>query len=95
VANALKYSSGEVTVSAAADAGRVAVSVRDRGPGISERDLPRIFERFFRGKDAQKADGLGLGLYIVQLLVEAHGGRVWVDSRPGEGATFTFSLPVA
>jgi signal transduction histidine kinase len=69
--------------------------VHDGGPGISPDDLPHLFERFFRGKATRKADGLGLGLYIVQLLVEAHEGRVWAESRPGEGATFTFTLPRA
>jgi signal transduction histidine kinase len=97
VANALKYSPGDepVTVSACVRGGWIAVSVADRGPGIAPEDRRRIFERFYRGKVAQKADGLGLGLYIVQLLVEAHGGDVHVDSRPGEGATFTFTLPMA
>jgi signal transduction histidine kinase len=97
VGNALKYSpSGTpVTISAAAREGTVVVSVRDRGPGIAQEDLPRVFERFYRCKATQKADGLGLGLYIVELLVNAHGGRVWAESRPGEGATFTFTLPPA
>jgi signal transduction histidine kinase len=97
VANALKYSPSDarVTVTAEARDGAVAISVKDRGPGIPPEDLPRIFERFYRGKSTQKADGLGLGLYIVEMLVDAHGGRVQADSRPGEGATFTFTLPAA
>jgi signal transduction histidine kinase len=97
VGNALKYSpsDGEVVVSAERQGEHVAVRVADRGPGIASDDLPRVFERFFRGKAVQKADGLGLGLYIVQLLVDAHGGTVRAESRAGEGATFTFTLPVA
>jgi signal transduction histidine kinase len=97
VANALKYGSPgtEVTLSAELRGDQIAVSVRDRGPGIPAKDLPRVFERFFRGSATQKQDGLGLGLYIVQLLVEAHGGRVWANSAPGDGATFTFTVPAA
>jgi signal transduction histidine kinase len=94
VSNALKYSpsDAEVIVSAAERDGSVEISVRDHGPGIAPDDLPHVFERFFRGKATHKADGLGLGLYVVQLLVDAHGGRVWVESPPGQGATFTFTL---
>jgi signal transduction histidine kinase len=97
VGNALKYGAPgtEVTLSAEMRGDQIAVSVRDRGPGIAAKDLPRIFERFFRGSATQKQDGLGLGLYIVQLLVEAHGGRVWAESTLGEGATFTFTIPAA
>ncbi|OFX24121.1 MAG: hypothetical protein A2V77_12085 [Anaeromyxobacter sp. RBG_16_69_14] len=99
IGNALKYSPEEtqvrVSASAAAGDGKILVSVADRGLGIDPEDLPRIFERFYRGKRTRKADGLGLGLYIVQMLVEAHGGGVWAESRPGEGATFSFTLPAA
>ncbi len=97
IGNALKYSPGgtEVRVTAAAGEGKLLVSVADHGPGIEPEDLPRLFARFYRGQSAQRADGLGLGLYIVQMLVQAHHGRVWVESRPGEGATFTFTLPAA
>lgn len=95
IGNALKYSpqGAEVRVAAAARDGEIVVSVSDGGPGIDPEDLPRLFDRFYRGRRTQGADGLGLGLYIVQMLVEAHRGRVWVESRPGEGATFRFTLP--
>jgi PAS domain S-box-containing protein len=97
IGNALKYSSEgtQVRVSAAARDREILVSVIDRGLGIDPEDLPRVFERFYRGKRTRKADGLGLGLYIVQMLVQAHGGGVWAESRPGEGATFSFTLPAA
>ncbi|HEY5675684.1 MAG TPA: ATP-binding protein, partial [Myxococcales bacterium] len=97
VGNALKYSpeGGEVRVGAEVRDGALVVSVADRGLGIAAEDLPRVFERFFRGQRTHKADGLGLGLFIVQILVEAHGGKVWAESPPGEGATFRFTLPVA
>jgi signal transduction histidine kinase len=94
VGNALKYSPDRVVVQAAADGEAVRVSVADRGAGIEAEDLPRIFDRYYRGQ-RHEGEGLGLGLFIVRKLVEAHGGRIWAESRPGEGSTFTFTLPVA
>jgi signal transduction histidine kinase len=94
VGNALKYSQDRVVVHARPEGRDVHVTVVDRGPGISGDDLPRIFDRYYRGQ-RHEGEGLGLGLYIVRKLVEAHGGRIWAESRPGEGSTFTFSLPVA
>jgi signal transduction histidine kinase len=69
--------------------------VRDRGSGIDPADLPHVFERFYRGRTGAKGEGLGLGLFISRLLVEAHGGRIAAESRPGDGATLTFTLPRA
>lgn len=95
VGNALKYSSaGEVEVRAAHEGGTVRVSVVDRGPGISPNVLPHLFERWQRG-GVRSGDGLGLGLYIVRKLVEAHGGAVHAESVPGQGSTFEFTLPAA
>jgi len=94
VGNALKYSAAGVTVSAAPEGDAVCVRVIDRGPGIAPDDLPRLFERFYRGAQ-REGEGLGLGLYIVRKLVEAHGGRVGVTSAPGAGSTFSFTLPVS
>ena len=97
ITNALKYSPLEQPVSlrVAQRDGRVVVSVVDRGAGIPLEDLPRVFERFYRGQGRRKAEGLGLGLYISRLIVEAHGGRSWVESEVGKGCTFSFSLPAA
>jgi two-component system sensor histidine kinase BaeS len=94
VGNALKYSSGQVVVAAASDEGGVRVTVADRGPGIDEDDLPRIFDRYYRGQ-RHEGEGLGLGLFIVRKLVEAHGGRIWAESRQGVGSAFTFTLPAS
>jgi signal transduction histidine kinase len=94
VGNALKYSQDRVVVNARPDGAEVLVRVVDRGPGIAADDLPRIFDRYYRGQ-RHEGEGLGLGLYIVRKLVEAHGGRIWAESRPGEGSTFTFTLPIA
>jgi signal transduction histidine kinase len=68
----------------------------DDGPGISAHDQERIFERFFRSESATTRDtkGSGLGLPIARALVELHGGRIWVESRPGKGATFRVALPL-
>ena len=72
--------------------GFASVSVHDRGEGIPEADLPRVFTKFFR-RDHGKPTGSGLGLWISRGLVEAHGGRLTATSKEGEGSTFTFTLP--
>lgn len=97
LSNALKYSSPdtEVSVTAEKQDGMVRVSVSDRGGGIPPEDLPRLFQRFYRAKGTRKTEGLGLGLYITRMMVEAHGGRIWVESEPGRGSSFSFTLPVA
>ena len=73
---------------------QVEVAVVDHGPGIAAESLERIFEKFVRGSRETVA-GTGLGLYISRQIIDAHGGRIWADSTPGEGATFRFSLPTA
>ncbi|HEX2203622.1 MAG TPA: GAF domain-containing sensor histidine kinase, partial [Longimicrobium sp.] len=94
--NALKHTprGGTVTLAAAAHEGAVRVSVRDTGPGIADEDLPRVFDRFWQGRRGA-AGGLGLGLAIARAIAEAHGGRIWVESREGEGSVFHFTLPAA
>lgn len=95
--NAIKYSSqeGKVTVQAVEEGEMVRVSVRDSGIGIPARDLPRLFERFYRVDEARSRDkgGTGLGLSIVKHIVQAHGGSVHVESTPGKGSEFSFTLP--
>jgi signal transduction histidine kinase len=94
VGNALKYSQDRVHLRAELVDEQVQISVTDHGPGIDRGDLPRIFERYYRGQ-RHEGEGLGLGLYIVRKLVEAHGGRISAESRIGEGSTFTFTLPAS
>jgi signal transduction histidine kinase len=97
--NAVRFtpSGGRVTVTASRHDGSVDVAVADTGPGIRAEHLPRVFERFYRVDEARSRDdgGTGIGLAIARSVVEAHGGRIWAESRPGEGSTFTFELPVA
>jgi signal transduction histidine kinase len=99
--NALRHTppGGEVTVSLGPDSrpGAVRATVSDTGPGVPAEDLPNVFERFYRADRARaRSDGgSGIGLAVVKQLVEAHGGRVWVESPPDEGATFGFALPAA
>jgi len=95
--NAIKFTpaGGQVAISAVAQDGEVAIAVRDTGIGISAEDRTRIFERFYKAADAQGRRGSGLGLAIVKHIVQAHSGRVTVESQPGQGSTFTVFLPRA
>jgi len=94
--NALKYTprAGKITISGERENGRVVVIFRDDGMGISERDLPHIWDRLYRGDKSRHEHGLGLGLSLVKAIVEAHEGRVEVHSIPHEGAEFRVELPV-
>ncbi|HEY2298941.1 MAG TPA: ATP-binding protein [Jatrophihabitans sp.] len=83
----------ETSVVDAADGPKVRVAVVDRGPGVSPDSLERIFEKFVRGNDAA-VTGTGLGLYIVRTIVEAHHGRIWCESNPGQRTAFIFELPL-
>jgi two-component system phosphate regulon sensor histidine kinase PhoR len=95
VHNAIKFTpaGGIVTVSAQTDhPDEVTISVKDTGVGIAAEALPRIFERFFRADRARTGKGTGLGLAIAKHLVQAHGGRIWAESREGRGSEFCFTL---
>jgi NtrC-family two-component system sensor histidine kinase KinB len=99
LSNAIKFSpeGGKVRISAEPWEGLVRVAVSDRGEGIAPRDLPKLFKKFSQidSGPTRKVGGTGLGLVICKGIVEQHGGRIWVDSTPGEGSTFYFTLPVA
>src|SRR5438132_8194631 len=98
MSNALKYSPPEspVEVSIEMDGEDVVVSVRDQGEGIPVGEQERIFDRFYQvgSVHTRKKGGVGLGLYIARRLVEAMSGRLWVESHPGTGSTFYFTLPL-
>ena len=97
--NAIKYTQpgGRVAVSAKEKGGEVEVCVADNGPGIAAEHLPRIFERFYRVDKARSREmgGTGLGLSIVKHIIQTHGGRVWVESQPGKGSSFYFTVASA
>jgi signal transduction histidine kinase len=101
LSNALRHAQGSgegteggcVRVSAERRGDEMQINVADDGPGISSEDLTHVFDRFWQGDRAQ-AGGSGLGLTIARELVLAHGGRIWAESEPGQGATFAFTLPV-
>ena len=100
VSNALKYTPGGSLIELVVRIGpmnTVEVQVRDNGPGIPTEDLPHLFERFYRVDKGRSREtgGTGLGLSIVKHIVQLHGGRVWAESRMGEGSTFFFTLPLA
>ena len=97
VGNAIKFTdAGEVAIKAEANNGSFHVSVRDTGPGISAADQTRLFQEFQQADNAitKKKGGTGLGLAISKRIVEMHGGRIWVESQPGQGSTFAFTLPI-
>ena len=98
LSNAIKYSpeGGQIEVGGRLAGDSVAVFVRDQGVGLSDIDLERIFERFYRvdGALSRRTAGTGLGLYLARAIVEAHSGTIAVTSAPGKGATFTFTLPL-
>lgn len=95
ITNALKYSpsSSLVTVRVEGSDSGVTISVTDGGAGIAPEDLPYIFDRHYRARARKKSEGLGLGLYIAKMLVEAHGGQVWAESEKDKGSTFFVTLP--
>ena len=94
--NALKYSpkGSPVSLTAESQDGRVMVSLTDQGPGIPEAEQTRIFEKFYRAEGSRhQIPGAGLGLVIAREIIHAHGGEIWVESQPGEGSIFRFTLP--
>ena len=97
--NAIKYTpeGGQIAVSLGQEGARVFLRVRDSGIGIAPEDQPHIFERFYRVHNDQTRDiqGTGLGLTIVQSIVERHNGRIWVESELGQGSMFVVVLPTA
>jgi signal transduction histidine kinase len=97
VGNAIKFTdAGEVAIEAEASNGSFHVSVRDTGPGITAADQAKLFQEFQQADNAitRKKGGTGLGLAISKRIIEMHGGRIWVESEPGHGSTFAFTLPV-
>jgi signal transduction histidine kinase len=99
VENAVKYSpdGGPIVIAARVESGMAQISVSDQGIGIEAHQLPHIFDRFYQVDSAstRKVGGSGLGLSICRAIVEAHHGSLWVESQPGAGSTFTFTLPLA
>ena len=93
--NAIKYTprGGQVELAARREGDQAVLVVRDTGAGIPPEDQPRIFDRLFRGDRSRSERGLGLGLSLVRAIVQAHDGRVAVESEPGGGSTFTVRLP--
>jgi signal transduction histidine kinase len=96
VGNAIKYSNknGEVKVSIKAEGDQIILEVTDNGPGIPPNDQTHIFDKFYRGQNMDKQQGSGLGLAIVKSIVDAHQGRIWVESTVGQGSSFFIVLPV-
>lgn len=98
IGNAIKFSpdGGEIVVSAQVDEGQALVTISDRGIGIGKYDLCRLFDRFYRADNAENRtfEGIGLGLHVSRILVEAHGGQITAQSKKGQGSVFSFTLPL-
>ena len=97
ISNGIKYSQngGEIKIQGRVLPTQIVVCVSDQGPGIAPGDIPYIFDRFYRAEDASRTTkGAGLGLYLSKAVVEAHGGKIWADPKPGDGARICFSLPL-
>lgn len=96
ISNALKFSPehSEVRIDSTTKENLALISIADQGIGIPENELPLIFDKYNRGTLGTQKEGTGLGLFIVKSIVEGHGGSIWVDSKPGKGSTFYFTLPL-
>jgi len=96
--NAVKYTPdhGQISVLSLAEDGQIIIEVKDNGPGILPAEQPLVFDKFYRGSNIPRdSSGSGLGLAIVKTIVQSHQGRIWLDSTPGQGTTFTVVLPTS
>ena len=95
ISNAIKYApEGDIKISGEARPEQIILCVSDEGPGIDPKDIPHVFDRFYRAVESvNKTKGAGLGLYLARSIIEAHGGRMWIDSKTTKGARICFSLP--
>ncbi len=95
LSNGIKYSDGntDVNLDISFDDNSITVSVKDKGFGISQKQLPFVFDRYFRGEKTKNLEGIGLGLFLCRQIIHAHHGKVWAQSEEGKGSAFYFSIP--
>jgi PAS domain S-box-containing protein len=96
IENAIKYSpgGGQITISAIKKNGQIVMAVKDQGIGMTDKEEAQLFQPFGRIQTDPRIKGTGLGLMVCKHLIEAHGGKIWVESEPGKGSTFTFTIPL-
>ena len=96
ISNAVKYSRTGSTIQIACVTvdGRAQVSVKDEGMGISPEHVSQLFQRYYRVDNGNHISGFGIGLYLSSEIIDRHEGKIWVESEPGKGSTFYFSLPI-
>lgn len=94
--NAIKFTprGGLITVTLEKENNDITLTFKDNGPGIPEEDIPHLFKRFSQGTSKKRSTGTGLGLYLSRQIVEAHGGKIWVESQLGKGSSFKFTIPI-
>jgi len=96
ISNAVKYAplARDIFITGCLRNGLAAISIRDEGVGIDADDLPKMFQRYFRARSSTGIAGTGIGLHLVRLIMEAHSGAITLESKKGEGTTFTVTMPL-
>ena len=91
--NAINYTRGKIAITSDVTNDKITITVEDNGEGIPKEDIPKLFKRFSQGTIKKRSTGTGFGLYLSRQIIEAHGGKIWLESELGKGSKFKFSIP--